>query len=308
MFATRMIGSKADALELKQGLTQFLKNELGLELSTEKTLVTNAKKKVQFLGYEIGRWEQARRLRFRTRHGVTTQRTTHYLSVLRLPHARLVKFAKKYGDTTLWHGRARPELQNLSELEIVSTYNAEVRGFLGYYTLATNLKKQAGRLLWLTTSSFLRTVAVKRRNTLARVATSLKKGSARYAVIGPKRDGTTKDYNLISSTTQLKPMPVTYSQVALKPNLWPYRARTELGQRLLAQKCEWCGTKQGPIEVHHVRKLKDLKGKAVWEQTMIARQRKTMVLCQSCHHKLHAGKLSEGCKTKRELESVVLRK
>ena len=303
-----VIGSKADALELKQWLTHFLRTELGLELSEEKTVVTNAKQKVQFLGYEIGRWEQLRRLRFHTRYGARTQRTTHYLPVLRLPYLRLVKFAKEYGDTSQWRGRARPKLQNLSELEILSTYNAEVRGFLNYYTLAANLKKQAGRLLWLTTTSFLRTLAAKRRSTLTKVAASLKRGPARYAVKGPKADGTLKDYVLLSSTTQLKPIAVTGHQLDRKPNLWPYRSRTELGQRLMAQKCEWCGSTQGPIEVHHIRKLKDLKGKALWEQTMIARQRKTMVLCQSCHHQLHAGKLNQSNQAKGELESVVLRK
>ena len=47
------------------------------------------------------------------------------------------------------------------------------------------------------------------------------------------------------------------------------------------------------MEVHHVRKLKDLRGKQEWERQMIRRHRKTMVLCIGCHHKLHAGKLTE---------------
>jgi len=79
------------------------------------------------------------------------------------------------------------------------------------------------------------------------------------------------------------------------PNLYQYRSRNELSQRLLAQKCEWCGysEREIQIEVHHIRKLKDLKGKAEWEKVMLARKRKTMVLCQQCHIALHAGRLSE---------------
>ena len=46
-----------------------------------------------------------------------------------------------------------------------------------------------------------------------------------------------------------------------------------------------------PNTNYHIKKLKDLKGKAPWEKLMIARKRKTMVLCIGCHHKLHAGKL-----------------
>ena len=45
------------------------------------------------------------------------------------------------------------------------------------------------------------------------------------------------------------------------------------------------------MEVHHVKKIKDLKGKKRWEILMIARQRKTMILCEDCHDNLHAGKL-----------------
>ena len=70
-----------------------------------------------------------------------------------------------------------------------------------------------------------------------------------------------------------------------------YSGRTSLIDRLLAEKCEWCGVMGTPLEMHHIYKLKDLKGKKMWEQRMIARRRKTMALCVSCHHDLHNGKL-----------------
>lgn len=66
---------------------------------------------------------------------------------------------------------------------------------------------------------------------------------------------------------------------------------TSLISRLKAERCEWCGAENVPIEMHHVRKIKDLKGKAGWEIVMIGRKRKTMALCHACHDKLHAGKL-----------------
>ncbi|MGR5977825.1 HNH endonuclease [Bacillus cereus] len=42
----------------------------------------------------------------------------------------------------------------------------------------------------------------------------------------------------------------------------------------MANKCEWCGIQDIPMEIHHIRKLKDLKGKMAWEKVMIARKRK----------------------------------
>ena len=66
---------------------------------------------------------------------------------------------------------------------------------------------------------------------------------------------------------------------------------TGLMKRRQANKCEWCGAENVPLEIHHVRKLKDLSGKKQWEIAMIGRKRKTMALCIDCHDKLHAGKL-----------------
>ena len=69
------------------------------------------------------------------------------------------------------------------------------------------------------------------------------------------------------------------------------RRYTRLTDRLQGHICEFCGAETEDIEIHHVRKLKDLSGKAEWERQMIARKRKTMALCHSCHVKLHNGKL-----------------
>ena len=66
---------------------------------------------------------------------------------------------------------------------------------------------------------------------------------------------------------------------------------TSLIKRLQANRCEWCGAENVPLEIHHIRKLKDLSGKKQWEIAMIGRKRKTMALCIDCHDKLHAGKL-----------------
>ncbi len=138
-----------------------------------------------------------------------------------------------------------------------------------------------------------------------KVARSMKQGASRYVITFKKEDGSVKEYVLVSSTKYLERKKVTYEKVDQKPNTWMYQNRTELGQRLRAHRCEWCGTQKGPIEVHHVRKMKDLKGKKVWEQQMIARRRKTMVLCKQCHVDLHAGRLTEARKAKGKLESRI---
>jgi hypothetical protein len=58
---------------------------------------------------------------------------------------------------------------------------------------------------------------------------------------------------------------------------------------LKACKCELCGAEGDGIafEIHHINKMKNLKGKEQWEMAMIARKRKTLVVCKECHKKIH---------------------
>jgi hypothetical protein len=69
---------------------------------------------------------------------------------------------------------------------------------------------------------------------------------------------------------------------------------TELVKRLLADKCEMCGSSEA-IEVHHICKVSDLnkngrKELPDWAKIMIMRRRKTLIVCRVCHDAIHAGK------------------
>lgn len=296
-FLIGLIGSKADALEFKQKLTEFLRTELQLELSTEKTLITNAKDRVRFLGYDIKRWRSRKRLRFRSSQGVITKRTSTYQLALLMPRDKCISFTQRFGNPATWQGQARRNMLWQSELEILKTYNAEIRGFLQYYALADNFTEIGSNLLYTTTKSFLKTIAAKRQTGIRDVIRSMKHGPNEFVLTVFINDEP-REYRLVSSTRHLKRTRITWD-IDKKPNTAMYSARTELSQRLQAKKCEWCGTTKGDMEVHHVRKLADLKGKSRWEKHMIARRRKTIVMCTSCHHLLHAGKLP----AKRKLES-----
>ena len=74
--------------------------------------------------------------------------------------------------------------------------------------------------------------------------------------------------------------------------LYQRTERTELVKRLLADTCELCGSREN-VEVHHVHKLADLekrkKEQPRWVKVMIARRRKTLVVCHFCHQAIHAG-------------------
>jgi hypothetical protein len=70
--------------------------------------------------------------------------------------------------------------------------------------------------------------------------------------------------------------------------------RSELVQRLLAEVCELCGSRDD-VEVHHVRKMKNLheypgRPKPEWVVRMIALKRKTLLLCRACHEDVDLGR------------------
>ena len=65
-------------------------------------------------------------------------------------------------------------------------------------------------------------------------------------------------------------------------------------KRLKARICELCGsTDSEHYEVHHINKLKNLKGKELWEIAMIAKRRKTLVVCRTCHKMIHNQRVSD---------------
>jgi group II intron reverse transcriptase/maturase len=298
-FLIGIIGSKDDAQQTKAWLAEYLKQELHLELSAEKTLITHVEDRVRFLGYDIVQWAGQRVKRHHSpTWGVRTMRSSSRHLALLMPQDKVHNFCKTYGKTANWYGEHRNSLTRFSELEILHIYNAEVRGFLNYYALADNQKRVGAHLLWMTCTSFFKTLAKKRKSSVKKVSQALKRGPSRYVVTLEKDDGTTREYELLASTRQLQHQTIRYDRVDMISNTWYFKAKTELGQRLRANRCEWCGKTEGTMEVHHVRRLKDLKGKEVWEVHMIARRRKTMVLCENCHVDLHAGRLTEATKAK----------
>ena len=92
-------------------------------------------------------------------------------------------------------------------------------------------------------------------------------------------------------------IPLKRNRQAVLADQKPQRYRTdrnELIKRLLADKCEMCGSTVD-VQVHHIRALRGLnvKGqgdKPKWVQVMAARKRKTLVVCRTCHVDIHAGR------------------
>lgn len=63
--------------------------------------------------------------------------------------------------------------------------------------------------------------------------------------------------------------------------------KPSLGARLKANRCEWCGKETSALVMHQVRTLKELDESQPWAVFMKRINRKTLVVCESCHTKIH---------------------
>jgi RNA-directed DNA polymerase len=226
-------------------------------------------------------------------HGMhTLSRVASEQMQLHIPRTKVQAFCQKreYGDYDATQAKHRPWLLPRSDVEIVLAYNAELRGFANYYSLGLSAKRRLDKLMFLGKMSLMKTLANKHKTSVSKIYRRLRKG--RDLVLTYEGKGKPKSLKVFTLRDHEKPQ-VTWGTVDSLPQIYKYTSsRTELTRRLGAEVCEYCGQTKGYFEVHHVRKLSDIKaGKEAWQKLMIAMQRKTLILCVECHDLLTAGKL-----------------
>ena len=275
------------------GNADFLGYTLKLEIAAEKSGVVQASEGVRFLGCDVHTYSGNRIVKTTRSGRHTTVRSVSGRMQILIPQEKLRKFceAKGYGVYDTYHPIHRNALIHLSEAEIVQTYNAEMRGLANFYGIAQNAKRDLHKLYGLWRGSLLKTLAAKRKSTVAQVAHSLRQDHGESALIVTGKAGvfTFPVYSL----KMMREQPIGFRKVDLLPKTWHLTlGSTELIRRMAAHRCEYCGNTDGPFEIHHIRKMADVAtGKKLWQIMMARRQRKTLVMCIPCHKELHAGTL-----------------
>lgn len=288
-----VIGSKKDAETIKTDFKEFLSNKLQLDLSDEKTLITNAQDKARFLGYDICAYVDAGFIKDKNGRKMRSRNSKIKLLV---PHEKWQRRLTDYGALKIKIGENgkeryqpfhRANLIRNDDIEILTQYNAEIRGLYNYYRLANNVSV-LNTFGYIMKMSMLKTFGAKYQLHVSGV--KKKYGQKSFGVKYITKAGVKTAY-FYDKGFRKDRTNIGMSEIDLIPKLYGNTTRTSLIARLKACRCEWCGAENVELEIHHVRKLKNLNGKKTWEKRMIARKRKTMALCKACHAKLHAGKL-----------------
>ena len=203
-------------------------------------------------------------------------------------NALKIKYDKQNGNKEVWEPVRRTRLLHLDDLEILNQYNAEIRGLYNYYRLANNVSV-LNNFYYVMRYSMLKTFAGKYRTRISRIIRKYRQGKD-FVVEYPKKNGKVGKV-LFYNNGFRRDTKVESGNPDIVARIFENYGRNSLIKRLQANRCEWCGAENVPLEIHHIRKLKDLSGRKQWEIAMIGRKRKTMALCIDCHDKLHAGKL-----------------
>jgi len=282
-------GPKQEAVEIKSRLQTFLADSLKLSLSPEKTLITHARtQKARFLGYEIC-------VSHNNLHRANGVRKSNGNVCLLIPpdviRAKISRYMKR---GKICH---RPELLHDRPWSIVGRYQAEWRGLVEYYQLAWNMNTRLGRLFYFMNVSLAKTLANKLQISRKAVFDKFRSevetplGMRKVLMIREERSGKP---DLIAYLGGINLARTKITRNCDPPLRIPFNPKCELVERVLADQCELCGN-DGPCEVHHIRKLADIdkpgrKAKPPWMKRMIARRRKTLVVCLSCHQDIHQGR------------------
>lgn len=290
-FILGVIGSKEEAQRIKEDIKSFLSASLALELSEEKTLITHTGKSAKFLGYEI----TVTRDNHQRRDVRGCLRRTYGKRVrLNVSMATLRDKLLEYGAMEIklrngkevWKPKCRSGLIFNDDLEILDRYNRETVGFCNYYLIANNCVV-LHNFRYIMEYSMYKSFAGKYRSTVRKINKKYRYNklfTVKYEQKGAIKSRTFYKTSFKRRTTAFN------GSCDIEPYSIADVSRTNLTDRLKAEKCELCGA-TGKLIMHHVRNLKDLKGKESWERLMSARKRKTIALCPSCHRLRHLGKV-----------------
>ena len=288
-FILGVIGSKEDALRIKEDIKSFLSESLALELSEEKTLITHTGKSAKFLGYEI----TVTRNNHQRRDVQGRLRRTYGKRVrLNVSMATLRDKLLEYGameiklrnGKEIWKPKCRSGLIFNDDLEILDRYNRETVGFCNYYLIANNCVV-LHNFRYIMEYSMYKTFAGKYRSTVRKI--NKKYRLNKLFTVKYEQKGVIKSRTFYKTSFKRRTTAFNGS-CDIEPYSIADVSRTNLTDRLKAEKCELCGA-TGKLIMHHVRNLKDLKGKESWKRLMSARKRKTIALCPSCHRLRHLG-------------------
>lgn len=280
-----IMGSKAKAQQFKESIKNFLKEELDLHLSGEKTIITNAREKeAKFLGFRIkaGRTNKTQKVTTSTNASKKTfkRRSTGWEIIVEAPIDELIKKLEKKGFAKEGKPVSKSAWSLLDQDQIILLFSAINRGIQNYYRPCDNFV-EVRRIQYILKFSLGKTLGEKMKIGLPEV---IRTGKMTYKYQTTKGEKAVTFYKNTDWTTKRE---------AFNDLNGLEHARLETGLRTrsrLGAPCCLCG--ESKSEMHHVRHIRkmDTRNPQGFTKVLSALGRKQIPVCQNCHQKIHQGK------------------
>ena len=307
--------------DIKSDIASFLEKELKLELSQDKTKITNLKKDVMcFLGFRLGYYAKKNQRKYKSIRETSSvgidplnrnrkapvsslryqnqfmlkrfvRRTTGNNLIIGIDYKRL-EFRYQYKgfiDKTGLRGIRKRSMTTLTEYQIVQQYNYMIAGFTNYFAPSVNNFSELYKYIYLLNSSCYHTLANKYNCSIRKI---FKKFGRPLAVKSHKKtDSETKErkvYLMTPVRAKHAYRKVVESRKAIDTNqdFTQPRINWRTAYKLTSH-CVVCGSNK-EVQMHHVKHVR--KGKIIGFGKILSNlNRKQIPVCKVCHIRIHRG-------------------
>ncbi len=191
-FLVGVIGCKSDCEAIKADLKKYMQEQLKLELSEEKTLITNAQNKAKFLGYEI--YVQRSESKLKNSLGRTNRMFNGNVRLhvpTEIAREKLLAMnamvIKQVNGKEVWWAESRGFLTSMKEEDIIARYNLEIRGSYNYYSIANNISAVEDTFGCILKRSCIKTLAHKHNSTMRKEWKRYREGQISLSDLGIKK-------------------------------------------------------------------------------------------------------------------------
>lgn len=281
-------GPRDVALKIREKVGVFLKENLKLDLSIEKTHIRHARTEdAFFLGTNLRNQSvETQKVSLATRNGQTyRQRSTGMLMTMKAPVARIVESLKVEGFCN-HEGEPIAKLGwiNYDPHDILMRFNAVFTGIVNYWSFADNYGALS-RIEYIILHSCAKTLAAKyrmgsRRKVFAKYGRDLR--------IVTEADGKLPRVSSFRRVTSWRRDPIRFliGEVA-DPSPTKYWSKYTRSRLFL--NCLICQSSEG-VEMHHLRHVRKM-GETLrgFAKQMALINRKQIPVCNPCHVRIHNG-------------------
>lgn len=193
-----------------------------------------------------------------------------------------LKIKKDKNGKEIWKTVHRGKLINNPDIDIINKFNSEIRGLYNYYCMANNASV-LNKFSYIMEYCMYKTFAGKYRTTMSKIIEKYTH-DGKFTIPYQTKKGLKYCEFYNKGFKRRKEVGI---DIDVLPAYMRYDRPNSIAARIKRGKCELCGANADDIRMHHVKKLKNLKGNSEWERLMIKMRRKTLAVCKNCHDNIH---------------------